>query len=101
MYSTTTAYDDTPYKFMQDFYCLLAVNIKKIISLNKQDATTAETQEMFETKSKVLDSLNYLSMNGNDEELMKLCNLLGTLIVSNDNKKLNLSLECCESLMSK
>jgi hypothetical protein len=88
-------------QFLRKFYLQFGIKVRRIIELNKPDATSVELTEMFETKGKLLEALNYMSHVNTNKEIQSLFRTLGKLAISLNNDTLNMALEFCERMQQK
>lgn len=93
-------YERTIEDFLGIFYACMETKLKRIIELNSKDITSSETRELYETKSNLIEALDYMHHITSDEEMKRLFNVLASLIASTDNHKLEQALNFCIGIRS-
>lgn len=96
----TCMYERSIEDFLGIFYACMETKLKRIIELNSKDITSSETRELYETKSNLIEVLEYMHMLTSDEEMKRLFNVLASLIASTDTHKLEQALNFCIRIRS-
>lgn len=86
--------------FLISFYKQFGKKLKRVIELNSKKANSKELTELYETKGKLIEALNYMSFLNKDEKINILFNTLALLISSTNNNSLNIALQFCEKITS-
>ena len=68
--------------FLVDFYTHFAKKIQRLLELNSKNANLIELTELYETKGKMIDSLNYMCYINDDKDIQKLFHILADLVIS-------------------
>lgn len=84
--------------FLLLFYKQFGKKLKRVIELNSNKSNSKDLTELYETKGKLIESLNYMSLLNKDEKLNKLFNTLALLITSTNNNSMNIALNFCEKM---
>lgn len=95
-----TMYERSIDDFLSIFYAGMESKLKRIIQLNSTDQTSAETKELYETKSNLLEALDYLYIMSNDSEMKRLLGVLASLVSSTNNRELEQALNFCSGMKS-
>ncbi len=93
-------YERSVEDFLSIFYVGMETKLKRIIELNSTELNSIETKELYETKSNLLEALDYMHMLTGDDEMKHLLNVLASLIASTDNHKLEQALNFCAGIRS-
>lgn len=92
-------YKSEPDNFLRQFYSLMGSKVKRIIEINSKKSSSMELREMYETRDRLIEALDYMCrLNMNDPEMQKFFNTLAYLISSSENKDLNVVLDYCNKV---
>lgn len=92
-------YELSPGEFLQLFYVKMTLQLKKVIELNSiKSKNTTQTKELYETKSKLIEAIDYMKILSNDQDVRNSFEILAGFIISQENRKLNIALEYCERM---
>jgi hypothetical protein len=85
-------------EFLYIVFTKINLKLEKVIILMKTNKRTyLETKELFETKSKIIEVFNILSMETNDKELSNLYLYLSSLLSTTDIKNIETVVEFCKN----
>lgn len=89
-------YELSPKEFLYLFYSKLSQKLKKILELNEiKNKNKDENKELYETKSKMLESIDIMSMASSDNKLKESFNTLARAISSTNSKDIKYAIEFC------
>jgi hypothetical protein len=87
--------------FLINFYKSISKILNQIIDIKSKKSDTDNLIKIYEMKKRIIDALDYMCKYTDNSDIKKFYNTMGTLISSDETKKLILSLKMCEDLISK
>ena len=84
--------------FLSDFYTQMGNKLQKMIELNSLNPSTVVLKELYESKTKVINALDYLSNTTSNQEMQILLHTLATMVLSPDEKDWKQALEFCNKM---
>lgn len=97
MYDNTLSTKD----FLYIVYLKIEIKMKYIIELMENGlSSTSHLIEFYETKSKMIEVFNVLSLNSSDKDLIKTYDYLSLLIASDDINNYNIVIDYCKKIRS-
>ena len=89
------------HEFLYVFYVKLEQKLNRILELIAENKPFQNNNEIYETKSKLLEAINLLILSTESDELKKSFNYFGTLIASTNIDDINQASNYCKVIRTK
>lgn len=92
------AYEIPMDSFLSSFYTQMGIKLKKMIEIDSINPTQDDLKELYESKTKVINAIDYLSHTTSNQEMQRLLNTLATMVLSPNEKDWKQALEFCNKM---
>lgn len=89
------------HEFLYGVYAKMENKLNRIIELINEKKPFQNNNEIYETKDKMLEVINLLSLESNDNKLKEDFNYLASLIASTNVKDIMIASDYCKTIRTK
>lgn len=92
------AYEVPMDSFLSNFYTQMGNKLQRMIEIDSTNPTQDDLKELYESKTKVINAIDYLSHTTSNQEMQRLLNTLATMVLSPESKNWKQALEFCNRM---
>ena len=92
------AYEIPMDSFLSNFYTQMGIKLNKMIEIDSSNPTPDDLKELYESKTKVINAIDYLSHTTSNQEMQILLRTLANMVLSPYEKDWKYALEFCNRM---